>query len=62
MNRITIEALHDDPELGRRLQLAAHRERALATRAVFAWLRGQAGRFLPRRIQLNPKRWTECLG
>ena len=39
MDRITIEAFHDDPQLRSRLFEAANRERSRALRAGWNWLR-----------------------
>ena len=56
MNRITLEAFHNDPALRRRLFEMAHRERARALHAGLAWLRK---RLTPR---LHPSHWIARLG
>lgn len=58
MNHITIETLHDDPRLGRRLHLAAQRERAIAVGAGLVWLRER----LAHRVQGGPARWLTRIG
>jgi hypothetical protein len=56
MYPITPQDFHNDPALRRRLFEMAHRERAAAIRAGFAWLRE---RLTPR---LHPGDWIGRLG
>jgi hypothetical protein len=58
MYPITLEAFQNDPALRRRLFETAHRERARAMYAGFAWLRD----CLTPRIYFRPSRWLNRLG
>ena len=58
MYPISLEDFQNDPALRRRLFETAHRERARAIYAGFAWL----GNLLAPRIHFRPARWIGRLG
>lgn len=58
MNRYLIDEFYRDPEFHQRLVRRAHRERAQAIRAGFAWLRKR----LAPRFDFHPRHWMERLG
>jgi len=58
MKTITQEQYYDDTEIRFRMLEAAHRERARAIRAGFAWLRHR----LTPRVHIRPARWIARLG
>ncbi len=58
MNTITLHDFQTDPALRRRLFEAAHRERARAIYAGYAWLRDR----LSPRFDFGPGRWLNRLG
>lgn len=61
MNRYALEEFHRNPALLDRLIDQAHRERAEAVHAGFAWLWKQAGKLVPQ-AHGHPGRWIERLG
>ena len=62
MNRYVMEEFYNDPGLRRRLFEKAHRERASAVRAGFAWLKKQAKAHLVPHFNFGRSNWLERLG
>jgi hypothetical protein len=58
MNRYSMEEYYRLPDLGRRLDVEAHRERARAIYAGLAWLYTQG----KARLTARPGGWIERLG
>ena len=62
MNRYVMEEFYNEPGLRRRLFEKAHRERASAVRAGFAWLKKQVKTRLVPHFNFGRSNWLERLG